>query len=87
MRMIRLDETTKKNILEGLLKRDPNQYTQYADTVSQIVEQVKEKGDEALFAYTRQFDGAQIDPSTIRVTKEEIEEAKSQVDPALQKPC
>lgn len=83
MRIIRLDETTKKNILEGLLKRDPNQYSQYADTVSQIVEQVKEKGDEALFAYTRQFDHAQIDESTIRVTEEEIEKAKQQVDPAL----
>lgn len=83
MRIIRLDEQAKQNILEDLLKRDPNQYTTYADTVQQIIDEVKAKGDEALFGYTRQFDHAQITPSNVRVTKEEMEEAKNQVDPAL----
>lgn len=83
MRIIRLDEQTKQNILEDLLKRDPNQYSAYAGTVQQIIDKVKAKGDEALFGYTRQFDHAQITPSNVRVTKEEMEEAKNQVDPAL----
>lgn len=83
MRIIRLDEQTKQNILEDLLKRDPNQYSTYAGTVQQIIDEVKAKGDEALFGYTRQFDHAQITPSNVRVTKEEMEEAKNQVDPAL----
>ena len=83
MRIIRLDEQTKQNILEDLLKRDPNQYSAYAGTVQQIIDEVKAKGDEALFGYTRQFDHAQITPSNVRVTKEEMEEAKNQVDPAL----
>lgn len=83
MRIIRLDEETKQNILEDLLKRDPNQYSAYADTVQQIIDEVKAKGDEALFGYTRQFDHAEVDPSNVRVTREEMEEAKNQVDPAL----
>ena len=49
MRIIRLDEQTKQNILEDLLKRDPNQYSAYAGTVQQIIDEVKAKGDEALF--------------------------------------
>ncbi len=83
MRIIRLDESTKQNILEGLLKRDPNNYTQYADTVEQIIHQVKAKKDAALFAFTEQFDHAKIDAASIRVTREEIEEAREQVDPKL----
>ena len=53
MRIIRLDEQTKQNILEDLLKRDPNQYSAYAGTVQQIIDEVKAKGDEALFGQKR----------------------------------
>lgn len=83
MRIIQLDENTKQNILEGLLKRDPNNYTQYADAVQQIVDDIKEQRDEALFAYTKKFDHADINASNIRVTQEEIEEAMKLVEPGL----
>lgn len=83
MRIVELNESVKQNILEDLLKRDPNNYDSYADTVQEIVDQVKEKKDEALFAYTSRFDHASIDASNIRVTEEEIEAAMKQVDPGL----
>lgn len=83
MRIIKLDERSRKNILEDLLKRDPNQYSQYADTVQEIVDTVKRDRDKALFAYTEQFDHAVVNADTVRVTAEEIEEAKSLVDPKL----
>lgn len=83
MRIIRLDENSKQNILSDLLKRDPNNYSQYAHTVEAIVEDVKENKDKALFAYTEKFDGALITGDTVRVTKEEIQEAMEQMDPAL----
>lgn len=83
MRILTLDEGSKKNILEDLLKRDPNQYSQYADTVSAIVERVKKDKDEALFAYTLQFDGAEIHAGNVRVSQEEIQEARAQIDPKL----
>ena len=83
MRVITLDENSKKNLLDELLKRSPNHYGEYADRVNAILEDVKENGDKALFAYTERFDGAKINAESIRVTKEEIEEAYRLVDPAL----
>ncbi len=83
MRIITLDETTRKNILSNLLKRDPNNYGEYAATVQEIVDTVKEKRDEAVFAYTKKFDGAELTAETIRVTDEEIAEAEALVEPEL----
>lgn len=83
MRTVTLNEDTKKNILENLLKRSPNSYEQYEASVASILADVKEKGDEALFDYTKRFDGADINAETIIVTKEEIEEAYSLVSKEL----
>lgn len=83
MRIVQLNEETRKKILEDLLKRDPNNYTAYESTVQEIVEDVRKNRDQALFAYTKKFDGADLDSSNIRVTEAEIQEAMSQVDPEL----
>lgn len=83
MRIIQLNEESRKNILADLLKRDPNNYSSYEDTVKTIVNEVKERGDAALFEYTRRFDGAEITPSNIRVTDAEIQEALALVEPQL----
>ncbi len=83
MRIVTLDENTRTNILSDLLRRDPNNYSEYAGTVQEIVDAVKERRDEALFAYTKKFDGADLTAETIRVTEEEIAEARAQVEPAL----
>ncbi|MCI8661772.1 MAG: histidinol dehydrogenase [Hungatella sp.] len=83
MRIVTLDASARENILSSLLKRDPNNYESYTAAVQEIVDRVKEEGDAAVFAYTKKFDGADIDSSTIRVTEEEIEEAKASVEPKL----
>lgn len=83
MRIIKLDEQSKQNILADLLKRDPNNYTTYEATVQAIVEDIRARGDEAVFEYTKKFDGVEINADNIRVTDEEIQEALTQVDPAL----
>ena len=75
MRIVELNENSKKNILEDLLKRSPNNYDQFADSVNEILAEVKKNGDDALFAYTKKFDGADLDASNILVTEEEIKEA------------
>ena len=77
MRIEKLTESTKKNLLEDLLKRSPNSYGKYEASVQQILNDVKEKGDEALFGYTEKFDGVKLDASQILVTDTEIEEALS----------
>lgn len=83
MRIVKLSKESKENLLADLLKRDPNNYGQYADTVQAIVDDVKARGDEALFEYTEKFDKVKVTKDTIRVTKEEIDEALKQVDPKL----
>lgn len=75
MRIVKLNEDSKKNILEDLLKRSPNNYDQYSDSVNEILSNVKENGDKAIFDYTKKFDGADINAENILVTKEEIQEA------------
>lgn len=83
MRIDKLDSSTKKNLLEDLLKRSPNSYGKYEASVKEILENVRSGRDEAVFTYTKQFDGADIDASNIRVTEEEIQEAYSQVEESL----
>lgn len=75
MRIQKLDSHTKRNLLEHLLKRSPNQYGEYEAGVARILEDVRIKGDEALFAYTETFDHASINEQNIQVTEEEIREA------------
>ena len=83
MRIVKLNEDAKKNILADLLKRDPNNYDQYAESVNAIVEDVKKRKDQALFEYTKKFDGADLNSSNIRVTEEEIQEALNTIDSKL----
>lgn len=83
MRIVKLDETSKQNILADLLKRDPNQYGTYADAVQEIVDTVKKDRDKAVFHYTKQFDKADISAENIRVTEQEMEDARKQIDPEL----
>ncbi len=75
MRIIALNEENKKDLLENLLKRSPNQYTEQTKAVAEILDNVKNGKDKALFEYTKRFDRADINAGNIRVTKEEIEEA------------
>jgi histidinol dehydrogenase len=83
MRTIKLTEESKKNILENLLKRSPNSYGQYESAVNDILANVKANGDSAMFDYTRRFDGADINPENLVVTREEIDEAYTLVDQSL----
>ena len=83
MRIIKLDENSKKDLLVKLLKRSPSQYTEYENTVSQIVENIRAGKDRALFDYTRQFDKCDINEKNIEVSEEEFKEAYATIDPAL----
>ncbi len=83
MRIVELNESSIKNILDNMLKRSSNNYGDFEATVADIIENIKTNGDEALFDYTKRFDKASIDASCIRVTKEEIDEAFSLVGEEL----
>lgn len=83
MRIQKLDENSRKNLLEDLLKRSPNNYGQYEQGVTEILANVKANGDQALFEYTKKFDKADLNAGNIKVTDAEIEEAYTLVDSKL----
>ncbi len=83
MRIIPLNQDTKQDILTNLLQRSPGQYPEYESIVSDIIATVKKDRDAALFAYTKKFDGCEINTDNFRVTEEEIEEAYSNYDKEL----
>ena len=83
MRIEKLDQNTKKDLLEKLLKRSPTSYGSYEQSVREILDDVRDRRDQALFEYTEKFDGARISADNILVTEEEIREAYRAVDPEL----
>ena len=83
MRLLKLTEDARKDILQNLLKRSPNNYGEFEGRVNAIIEEVRNNRDQAVFNYTKQFDGADINAGNILVTEEEIAEAYEQVDTTL----
>jgi histidinol dehydrogenase len=81
MRVLNLNEETKQELLKNLLNRNPGSYGSYESTVNEIIQNVKENKDKALFEYTLKFDKCEINSGNIRVTKEEIDEALASLDP------
>ena len=80
MRTVRLNEASRKELMEKLSKRGMGEHGEYEETVREMVYRVKEEGDKALFSYIHQFDCEKINASNIRVTEKEIEEAYQEVD-------
>ena len=83
MRTIKLTETTKRNLLEDLLKRNPSGYKEYESTVTDIITAVRKEKDRAVFSYTKQFDGVDMNTANLRVTKAELAEAYQAVEASL----
>ena len=83
MRIVKLTDETKRDILGDLLKRSPNNYSQYETAVNEIIEKVKAEKDRALFEYTLKFDKFALNAENIRVTRQEIEAAYGKLDPEL----
>ncbi len=83
MRIEKLTEESKQNLLENLLKRSPSQYGSYEAQVAEILEHVRTQKDRALFDYTLKFDKAEIGADNIKITEEEIQEAYKEVEPSL----
>ena len=83
MRIVNLSKETKQGILDDLLKRSPNNYSQYEAAVNDIIENVKARRDAAIFEYTARFDRFPLNTECIRVTREEIDEAYTKLDAGL----
>ena len=83
MRIVKLTQDSKKDILNNMLKRSPNNYGTFEATVNEILNTVKANGDQAVFEYTKKFDRFDLNENNIRVTRQEIDEAYALLDPKL----
>ena len=81
MRIMKLTKDTRENALEALLGRSPSGYSEYEETVRNIIDDVRTRGDEAVFAFEEKFDKCRLTPETIRVSRREIEAAYAELDP------
>ena len=81
MRIMRLTKDSRRDVLESLLGRSPSGYSEYEQTVREIIDDVRARGDTALFDLEKKFDGCLLTRETLRITPEEIEAAYHELDP------
>ena len=81
MRIVSLTKQSQEELLELLKERNPASYTSQQAAVDDIIANVREKKDEAVFLYEKQFDHCELSREGLRVSKEEIEEAYRELDP------
>ena len=81
MRIVSLTKQSQEELLELLKERNPASYTSQQAAVDDIIANVREKKDEADFLYEKQIDHCELSRESLRVSKEEIEEAYRELDP------
>ena len=79
MRIECLNQENKAALKETLQKRSTNHFEEYEKTVRDILEEVKQRKDAALFEYTQKFDHVMLSADTVKVTEAEMEEALKEV--------
>lgn len=72
------DGTAEKQLLQSLRQRSGETDKKVTAAVTEILEQVKQKGDEAVKAYTMKFDGRC--PEQLEVTRQQMEDAVAKAD-------
>lgn len=83
MKIYNFKDGQRIDIKKMLIERAPTSYGEYEEDVQRIIEAVKASGDEAIYKFSEQFDGVILNGDTLRVTKEEIDYAYTQVDAKL----
>lgn len=83
MKIISLTKESKEELLQTLAMRSTDSFAKQQEAVDAIVQDVRRRGDEAVFEYTKKFDGIDLTPDTIWVTEEEIKAAYEEIAPEL----
>ena len=73
MNIVEIQGKNYEKIINKLLQRGEEVFSNIDEAVEEIINSVRKKGDKALIEYTAKFDGVKLDK--IKVTKNEIEEA------------
>ncbi len=69
--------------LKRLVSRGEIEVEKYEDIVKEILQEVKDKGDEALIAYTEKFDKVKLTAEDIQIPFEELEKAYEEIEDEL----
>ena len=80
MRIVKLTDDTRQNLLESLLKRSTNDYGDYEKVVADIIENVKNRKEDAIFEYSLKFDKCVMTKETFQITRAEIDAAYKELD-------
>lgn len=81
MRIIRTGDSRFEEVFRQIAGRGRVFDEDLWNTTFRIVRDVADRGDEALFAYTKQFDGCLLSPGAVEASPAEIETALSAVSP------
>ena len=81
MKIIRADAPEFREYYQRLRRRGGSFSPEVISTVARIVHDVSVEGDEALFRYTKQFEGHDLTAEAVEVTEEEKQEALDRVKP------
>ncbi len=83
MKITELTGQTREQFMKELRSRSSMNYSAYEEKVQAILDEVRARGDEAVFEFTKRFDHVDINKSNFKVTQEEIEYAYTQVPDEL----
>ncbi|MBR3307261.1 MAG: histidinol dehydrogenase [Lachnospiraceae bacterium] len=81
MEINRLDKKNREALAEALAKRSTESFGDLEAKVADIIDNVRSRGDAALFEYSEKFDHFTLTKENIRVTDEEIKAAVEESDP------
>lgn len=82
LKIINSDEITERNVSD-FIPRTETELDSIRETVTEIINEVKDKGDNALIRFTKKFDNVELNTSEIRVSNQEIEKAYDLIDQDL----
>ncbi|MCH8029530.1 MAG: histidinol dehydrogenase [Candidatus Dadabacteria bacterium] len=83
MKIVELKKGDLEESIDGIRAEISTPEPAVESAVAEIVENVRQNGDEALFSYTEKFDKLVLGHENVKVSEEEIEEAKSLVPERL----
>jgi histidinol dehydrogenase len=85
--VIRLDSPQGRQVIEKIRTAARTRTAEAQATVENILSEVREKGDKALFDFTHQFDMVRISGKTLRLDPAYIRVKARQAPPAFRKAC
>lgn len=81
MRILKLTSTVERRLLRARHERD----REAERVATRIIAGVRKRGDAALFAYARKFDGASLDEAGLWIPQTEIDAAHREVSPGFRR--